>query len=95
MPKGKALSRVVRLLPKGQITLPAEFRRQLKLGEDSLLRLTLTEAGLQVAPLREAPRDIGGREYSAQEIARFMKEDRIDRATATKVRRLLGRRDAA
>jgi len=93
--KSKALSKIVRLLPKGQITLPIEFRRQLKLGEDALLRLTLTDAGLQVSPVREAPRDIGGREYSAEQIARFLREDRIDRATAAKVRRLLGRRDAA
>ena len=95
MSKSKALSKIVRLLPKGQITLPIEFRRQLKLGEDALLRLTLTDAGLQVIPVREAPRDIGGREYSAEQIARFLREDRIDRATAAKVRRLLGRRDAA
>ena len=95
MPKSKALSKVVRLLPKGQITLPAEFRRRLKLEEDTLLRLTLTDAGLQVVPVSEVARDIGGREYSAQQIARFLKEDRIDRVTAAKVRRLLGRRDAA
>lgn len=95
MPKSKTLSRVVRVLPKGQITLPAEFRRRLKLGEDALLRLTLTDAGLRVVPVREAAQDIGGRAYSVQQIARFLKEDRIDRTTAAKVRRLLGRRDAA
>ena len=66
MPKSKTLSKVVRLLPKGQITLPAELRGQLKLGEDTLLRPTLTDVGFQVVPLREAPREIEGRVYSTQ-----------------------------
>jgi bifunctional DNA-binding transcriptional regulator/antitoxin component of YhaV-PrlF toxin-antitoxin module len=59
VPKSKALSKVVRVLPKGQITLPVEFRRHLKLGENALLRLTITAAGLKAVPVREAPRNPG------------------------------------
>lgn len=39
---------------------------------------------------RGAPRD-----YPQDEIQRFLKEDRLDRRTAAKVRRLLGRKPPA
>jgi bifunctional DNA-binding transcriptional regulator/antitoxin component of YhaV-PrlF toxin-antitoxin module len=95
MAKRTSDSRLVRLLPKGQITLPAEYRRRLQLDDDTLLRLTLTDEGLQVIPVRTTPKGSGLREYSDREIARFLAEDRLDAATAAKVRRLLNRKDAA
>jgi bifunctional DNA-binding transcriptional regulator/antitoxin component of YhaV-PrlF toxin-antitoxin module len=95
MAKRLSRSRLVRILPKGQITLPSEFRRSLQLDDDTLLRLTLTDGGLHLIPVRTTPRTSAQREYSTREIARFFAEDRLDAATAAKVRRLLNRKDAA
>ena len=90
----KPLSKLVRPLSKGQITLPVEFRRRLKIDADTVLSLTLKGDRLEMIPLRPMPRDTASRDFSRDEIARFLREDRIDRITVAKVRRLLGRRRA-
>jgi len=88
----KPLSKLVRPLSKGQITLPVEFRRRLKIDSDTVLSLTLKGDKLEMIPLRPIPREMTLRDFSRDEIARFLREDRIDRITAARVRRLLGRR---
>jgi AbrB family looped-hinge helix DNA binding protein len=53
------LTRVVRSLRNGQITLPAEFRRELGIESDTLLRVTLSGGELRISPVRtsgHAPR---------------------------------------
>ena len=45
-------TRTVRSLRSGQITIPAEFRRQLGIEGESLLQITLTEGELRIRPLR-------------------------------------------
>jgi bifunctional DNA-binding transcriptional regulator/antitoxin component of YhaV-PrlF toxin-antitoxin module len=92
MREDKPLSRLVRPLPRGQITLPVEFRRRLKIDAQTILSLTLKDDRVEVVPLRLVPQDVPLRDYSRDEIEGFLKEDRIDRATAAKVRRLLGRK---
>lgn len=57
MPQKESLTRLVRPLPRGQITLPTE---------------------------KKAMRD-----YSGEEIRRFLRQDRLDPKTAKKARRLL------
>lgn len=37
------LTRIVRPLRRGQLTIPAEFRQRLGISEDTLLQLTLRE----------------------------------------------------
>jgi len=88
----KPLSKLVRPLPRGQITLPVEFRRRLKIDAQTILSLTLKDDRVEIVPLRPVPQDASLRDYSRDEIEGFLKEDRIDRATAAKVRRLLGRK---
>jgi AbrB family looped-hinge helix DNA binding protein len=44
----------VRSLRRGQITIPAEFREKLGLGEDALLSITLRGKTLEIAPVRVA-----------------------------------------
>jgi len=46
------LTRIVRPLRGGQITIPAEFRKRLGLGPDDLLKLTLVEGELHIKPVR-------------------------------------------
>jgi bifunctional DNA-binding transcriptional regulator/antitoxin component of YhaV-PrlF toxin-antitoxin module len=92
MARVKSLSKLVRPLPKGQITLPIEFRRRLKIDDKTILSLSLKGSKIEILPLRLADRGASLREYEADEITRFLKEDRLDRKTADKVRRLLGKR---
>lgn len=92
MREERPLSKLVRPLAKGQITLPIEFRRRLNIGAGTILNLTLKGGRIEMVPLRPVPQDQGVRDYEQDEIARFLKEDRIDRPTATKVRRLLSRK---
>jgi bifunctional DNA-binding transcriptional regulator/antitoxin component of YhaV-PrlF toxin-antitoxin module len=88
----KPISKLVRPLPKGQITLPIEFRRRLKIDDKTILRLSLKGTKIEILPLRPIPQKERMREYSDNEIKRFLKEDRLDSKTAEKVRRLLGGR---
>ncbi|HAM54891.1 MAG TPA: hypothetical protein DCQ64_05610 [Candidatus Rokubacteria bacterium] len=92
MAQTKSLSKLVRPLPKGQITLPVEFRRRLKIDDKTILSLSLKGSTIEILPLRLVDQAVSLRKYEADEIARFLKEDRLDRKTADKVRRLLGKR---
>ena len=49
------LTQVVRPLRRGQITIPAEFRRRLGIGDDTLLQLTLREGKIEVTPVVAKP----------------------------------------
>jgi AbrB family looped-hinge helix DNA binding protein len=86
------LTKLVRPLAKGQITIPAEFRRRLKIDTNTLLRLTLKEGVIEVVPLRPLAPEEYLREYEDDEIERFLQEDRLDPEVAARVRRLLGRK---
>ena len=92
MAQVKSLSKLVRPLPKGQITLPIEFRRRLKIDDKTILSVSLKGSTIEILPLRLADQEVSLREYETDEIARFLEEDRLDRKTANKVRRLLGKR---
>ena len=92
MPANKPLTKVVRPLSKGQITLPIEFRRRLKIGAGTILNVTLKGGRIEIVPLRRVPQDVALRDYAQDEVRRFLKEDRLDPRTAAKVRRLLGRK---
>ena len=52
MTKRKPMTRLVRPLRGGQITIPAEFRRQLGITEQTLLQLTLEAGELHITPVR-------------------------------------------
>jgi len=85
------LTRIVKPLAKGQITIPVEFRQRLNIGADTFLQLTLREGKIEITPLRLMPAEEAPlREYTDEEIQRFLEEDRLDAETLAKVRRLLG-----
>ncbi len=44
-------TKIVRALRSGQITIPAAFRRELGIDEQSLLRMTLVDGELRITPL--------------------------------------------
>ena len=48
----RKMTRMVRALRGGQITIPAEFRKQLGLTETSLLQMTLEGGELRITPVR-------------------------------------------
>lgn len=83
-------TRLVKLYPRGQITIPAEFRQRLGIDENTILQMRLKGSSLDITPLRVADEDRLLREYDAAEIQAFLKEDKLDRKTAAKVRKLLG-----
>lgn len=95
MREEKFVTKIVRPLAKGQITLPIEFRRRLKIDANTILNATLKDDRIEIVPLRPMPAEPTLREYSEDEIERFLKEDRLDRDTVAKVRSLLGRKRPA
>jgi AbrB family looped-hinge helix DNA binding protein len=48
----KRMTRIIKPLRGGQITIPAEFRRELGITEESMLQVTLSEGELHVKPVR-------------------------------------------
>ena len=52
---GFTSTRIVRLLRRGQITIPAEFRRRLGIDDDTLLQLTLREDRIEILPVVTTP----------------------------------------
>lgn len=89
MAQAKSKRKVVRALAKGQITIPNEFRETLGIGPETLLSITLVGGRLEIVPLREGEDAL--RRYTDEDIARFLEEDKLDDATAGRVRALLDR----
>lgn len=54
MSKSESMPRIVRPLRSGQITIPAEFRKRLGIGEQTMLQMTLAEGELRIRPVRVA-----------------------------------------
>jgi bifunctional DNA-binding transcriptional regulator/antitoxin component of YhaV-PrlF toxin-antitoxin module len=45
------MTKIVRSLRGGQVTIPAAFRRELGIGDDTMLRMTLAEGELRIKPV--------------------------------------------
>ncbi|MEW6405552.1 MAG: AbrB/MazE/SpoVT family DNA-binding domain-containing protein [Chloroflexota bacterium] len=54
MPDSTA-TQIIRPLRRGQITIPAEFRRRLDIKDDTLLQLTLRQGKIEITPVVAAP----------------------------------------
>ena len=48
-------TQIVRPLRRGQLTIPAEFRRRLGISDDTLLQLTLYEDKIEIVPVETKP----------------------------------------
>jgi bifunctional DNA-binding transcriptional regulator/antitoxin component of YhaV-PrlF toxin-antitoxin module len=82
--------RIVKPFGTGQITIPAEFRRRLKIDGDTLLKLVLRRDSMEIRPLRLEEAEPQGRDYSLEEIEKFIADDKLDARTAARVKELLG-----
>ncbi len=70
MPERDPMTKIVRPLRSGQITIPAEFRERLGIGPDSLLQVTLMQGELRVRPLSVSDR-AGGSPWLKELYDRF------------------------
>ena len=52
MPKKKPMTKIVRQLRSGQITIPSEFRQELGIDEHAFLQITLAQGELRIKPVR-------------------------------------------
>ena len=83
-------SQLVKPLAKGQITIPARFRRALGIDADTYLRITLEGRRLVLTPVRVVDADEAvGRDYTRSELEAFFAEDKLDAETVAKVKRFL------
>jgi AbrB family looped-hinge helix DNA binding protein len=85
------VSQLIKPLAKGQITIPARFRRALGIDADTYLRITLEGQRLVLTPVRVVDADEPpGRDYTRSELEAFFAEDKLDAKTVAKVKRFLG-----
>jgi bifunctional DNA-binding transcriptional regulator/antitoxin component of YhaV-PrlF toxin-antitoxin module len=59
MKESQAVTRIVRPLRGGQITIPSEFRKSLGIDTDSLLQISLVAGELRIRPLTVTQRAEG------------------------------------
>ena len=77
-------TKIVRPLRRGQITIPAEFRRRLHIDEGSLLEITLHEGKIEITPVvttsadQSWVRELHTMFSSVREQARELDEAEID-----------------
>ena len=83
-------ARLVKPYAKGQITIPADFRKRLGIDENSILEIRLKGTKLEISPLKVVDEERLLREYDTETLEAFLEEDKIDATTAAKVRQLLG-----
>ena len=86
----KLMTKLVRPLSRGQITIPIEFRKKLGIDANTILSLALRGNKIEITPA--IVREVGEeelREYTDEEISQFLRDDKIDRETARTVKRLL------
>jgi bifunctional DNA-binding transcriptional regulator/antitoxin component of YhaV-PrlF toxin-antitoxin module len=86
----KSITKILKPLSRGRITIPLEFRQKLKIGEETLLYLALKGNKIYITPFtlnNKSEKDI--RNYTNKEIAEFLDEDKIDQQTAKVLRELL------
>ena len=81
--------RLVKPRARGQITIPADFRDQLGIDENPVLQMRLRGTKIEITPLRVVDDDRLLREYDPVDIEAFLEEDKLDRKTAEKARKLL------
>jgi len=89
MTQARKRSKVVKSLAKGQITIPSEFRDALGIKAETLLSVALVGDHLEISPLQFGQESL--RRYTDDDIARFLKEDKLDEETAKRVKELLKR----
>lgn len=78
---------IIKVLPKGLVTIPKKWRDELGLSENGLARIRKEGRRLVIEPVSVVGYTL--RDYSQEEIKQFIKEDRISPQLAKKVKKLL------
>ena len=78
---------LVKILPKGLVTIPKKLRQDIGLEENGLARIKKEGKRLILEPVNVVSYPL--REYPVQEIKQFIKEDRLSPALKRKVKKLL------
>ena len=80
--------KIVRSLSRGQVTIPVEFRRKLRIGSGTLLDVSLENNRLIIEPISQDESSL--REYTDAEVSRFLSEDKLSSEVASRIRELIG-----
>lgn len=80
---------IIQPLDKGQITIPIEFRKRLGIDKNTLLKVSLQKNSLIIEPLNVDWKEKYIREFTDGEIEQFVKDDKLDRKTVQKLKKLL------
>lgn len=78
---------LVKILPKGVITIPKKLRQDVGLEENGLARIKKEGKRLILEPVSIISYPL--RDYSEEEIRQFIKEDRISPQLKRKIKKLL------
>lgn len=78
---------VIKILPKGLVTIPKKMREEIGLEENGLARIKQEGRRLVLEPVSIISYPL--REYSADEIEGFIKSDRVSLRIKKKVKSLL------
>ena len=54
MSESAQMTKIVRSLRGGQVTIPAAFRKELGIGDETMLRMTLVQGELRIRPVQIA-----------------------------------------
>jgi len=75
----KRMTRTIKAIRSGQITIPADFRRELNITDDTLLQMSVEGDELRITKLRTAP-DTGGSPWLAELYERFapVRQEAVD-----------------
>lgn len=89
----KSITKIIKPLSRGQITIPIEFRKKLRIGSNTILNIVLKGNKIEITPavVREFNEE-ELREYTDKEIAQFLQDDKIDKNTARTIKKLLAER---
>lgn len=79
---------IIKPLAKGQITIPVSFRKKLDIKEDTLFQAELKEEGIFLKPLNLNWKEKYVRQFSDEEIKQWLKDDKLDKKTTSKLKRL-------
>lgn len=83
--------KIVKTQEKGMVTIPIDFREELGIGKNSLLKAKLTKNGVLFIKLdfvSKPKEDL----YTNEEVKEWMEEDKLDYKTLKKLEKLLGKK---
>lgn len=78
---------IIKPLAKGQITIPASFRKELGIKENTLFQAELKEDGVFLKPVNLDWKEKYIRQFSDEEIKQWLEDDKLDKKTLQKIKK--------